>query len=203
MRQAWRMFEETKIGKRMWLPNKVRIRCWTLGVGRWTFCRDSLDRHLGFSVCGMEREFLSRRFARSENAALLRRAILDDGNQLHFSSDPSAKDDRKLENAYVGKFPVRAQSTSENHPLVETPRLHGHAGILPESCSWPRRATRPGSVSIATDFQKRCRCVEFVSSRTAGNARRVRVSPRIVVRRRNFQSRQIAQYRALHRRYRR
>ena len=52
-----------------------------------------LDWHLGFSIRGVERKVLSRRFARGENAAVLRRAILDDRNQLHFSSDSCGKDD--------------------------------------------------------------------------------------------------------------
>jgi len=43
----------------------------------------------------VEREFLSRRFADGEDAAVLRRAILDHRNQLHVSPHSGAEDDRK------------------------------------------------------------------------------------------------------------
>src|SRR5207248_11232830 len=102
------------------------------------------------------------------------------------------------ESTNAGEIPPRAESTAKNHALVEVARLRGHAGILFESCRRPRRATRPGFVSIAADFQKRCRRAEFISSRTTGYARRVRVPPRIMVRCRNFRPTQIAQYRPLH-----
>ena len=86
-----------------------------------------LDWHLGFSIRGVERKFLSRRFARGENAAVLRRAILDHRNQLHVSPHSGAEDDRKLEGANTREISFCAESAAENHALVEAARLLRYA----------------------------------------------------------------------------
>ena len=41
---------------------------------------ESVDRHIGLSISGMERDFLSRRFARDKDVAVLCGAVGDDRN---------------------------------------------------------------------------------------------------------------------------
>ena len=55
---------------------------------------EPLDRHIRFPVRGMESEFLSRRFALEQNAAVLRGAIFDHGDQLHVSPNSKRQDNR-------------------------------------------------------------------------------------------------------------
>src|SRR5205814_8625874 len=89
-----------------------------------------LDRHLGLSVCGMERKFLSGRSADGEDVAVLRRAVFDHRDQLHFPPHSGAKDNRELESANAGQISVRAQSAAKDHPLVEAEGLRGHPRIF-------------------------------------------------------------------------
>src|SRR5713101_3272452 len=134
-----------------------------------------LGWHVGFSVRRVERKFLPRRFGGGQNATILRRTTLDHRDQLHFSSNPCAKDDRQLETAYSRKFSFCPKSTAKDHPLVEAARLRRHAGILLQSRDRLGRATRTSFVSAAAHVQKRCGRAELVSSRISLDACRIRV----------------------------
>src|SRR5206468_7337416 len=103
-----------------------------------------LDRHLWISVLGVEGELLSRRFAYGEDAAVLRRAIRHNRNQLHLSPHSRAEDDRKLESANAGEISVCTEGAAENHPLVEAARLLRHTGVFFENRGRSRRTIGPG-----------------------------------------------------------
>src|SRR6266478_518771 len=120
-----------------------------------------LDRHLGFSIRGVEGKFLSGRFAGGEDAPVLRRAIFHDRDQLHVSSHSCDENDRQLESADAGRIPVCTQSTAENYALVEASRLRRYAGVLLQSRWRPRRTTWARFVSASAHVQERCRCVGF------------------------------------------
>src|SRR5437667_3741041 len=141
-----------------------------------------LDRHVGFSIQGVEGEFLSGRFACSEDVAVLCRAIFDDRNQLHVPSHSRDENNRQLEGANTREIPVRAKSAAEDHALVKAPRLRRHAGVLLQSRWRARRTTWPRFVSASANIQERCRCAELISARTPGDACCVRISYRIMVR---------------------
>src|SRR5207245_11514668 len=111
-----------------------------------------LDRHLRFSIRGVEGKFLSRRFAHGKDAAVLRGTIFNNGDQLHLLPDPRAEDDRELDNAYAGEISVRAKSATKDHTLVEASRLRRHARIFFESRSRPRRTAGANLVSASADF---------------------------------------------------
>src|SRR2546423_763880 len=57
---------------------------WCLDVGAWSFrlWHEPLDRHLGFSIPGMEGNVLSGGFADEQDAAVLRGALCNHRNQL-------------------------------------------------------------------------------------------------------------------------
>ena len=86
-----------------------------------------LDRYLWISVLGVEREFLSRRFARGEDVAVLRGTIFNHGDQLHISPHSRAKNNRQLESANAGEILLCTEGAAENHALVEAARLRRHA----------------------------------------------------------------------------
>ena len=50
-----------------------------------------LDWHVGFSIRGVERKFLSGRFARREDVAVLCGTIFNHGDQLHISPHSRAE----------------------------------------------------------------------------------------------------------------
>ena len=54
---------------------------------------EPLDRHIGFSISGMEGDLLPGNVTREQNAALLRGAFFLDRDQLHLPPDPKRKDD--------------------------------------------------------------------------------------------------------------
>src|SRR6202035_3946999 len=104
---------------------------------------------------------------------VLRGTIFNHRNQLHFSPNPRAEDDRQLEGADAGKIPVRVESATEDYPLVEAQGLFRHVGIFLQSGERTRGATWSRAVPTSANFQKGCRCSELVSSRISGHARRV------------------------------
>src|ERR1700693_5305034 len=112
----------------------------------------------------MEGELLSRRFIDGEDAAVLRRAILHDRNQLHISPHSRAEDDRQLESADTREIPVCAQSAAKNHPLVDAEGLRRHIGIFLQSRDRVGGATWAGAVSTSANVQKRRRRAQFISS---------------------------------------
>lgn len=112
----------------------------------------------------MEGKLLPGRSARGEDAAVLRGTIFNDGDQLHVSPDSGAQNNRQLESANAGEIPVCAESSTENHALVEAARLRRHTGIFLQSHNRSGRTTWPSAVSIAADVQERCRRVELISS---------------------------------------
>src|SRR5438552_4101951 len=113
---------------------------------------EHLDRHLGFSVRGMERKFLSGRSVNGEDVAVLRRTLFDHRDQLHFSPHSGAENNRELENTDAGQISVRAQSAPEDHALVEAEGLRRHARILLKSRNRPGRTTWSRPVSTTADF---------------------------------------------------
>src|SRR6266536_4540785 len=129
-----------------------------------------LDRHIGFSVRRVEGKFLSGRFAGGENAVVLRRTPFDYRDQLHVPSHSGCQDNRQLETTDTGAFSLCAQGAAEDHALVETARLRRYARLLLQSHLWTWRKTRAGLVSTSAELQKRRRRLEFIPSRTAGNA---------------------------------
>src|SRR5437016_13186705 len=89
-----------------------------------------LDRHVGFSIQGVEGEFLSGRFACSEDVAVLCRAIFDDRNQLHVPSHSRDENNRQLQRPNSREIPIRAKTAAEDHAQRNAPRLHRPAGVL-------------------------------------------------------------------------
>ena len=69
-----------------------------------------LDRHIRISVLGVERKFLSRRFAHGEDAAVLCGTILDHRDQLHVSPHSRAEtiDNWKAQTPEKFRFALKA-----------------------------------------------------------------------------------------------
>src|SRR5450755_1650092 len=82
-----------------------------------------LDRHVGFSICRMEGDFLSRGFADEQDAFVFRRAPAHDRNQLQFSSYSEREDDRRLVEGDAGEFQVQSESAAESDALAEAAKL--------------------------------------------------------------------------------
>src|SRR5207244_8388442 len=80
---------------------------------------EHLDRHLGFSVRGMERKFLSGRSVNGEDVAVLRRTLFDHRDQLHFSPHSGAEKNRALENDDAGQISVRQPTTTTDQEVVD------------------------------------------------------------------------------------
>src|SRR4051812_22323684 len=103
-----------------------------------------LDRHLGFSVRGMERDLLSGGFTGEQNAGLLLRAVHDDGSELQLSTDPEPKDHPELVGRNTGTLQVQSKSAAEGDALREAKELRRYDGLLlpghlrPGSEAWAR-----------------------------------------------------------------
>src|SRR5690348_15987244 len=67
------------------------------------------DRRLRLQLQRVARNLLSTQTAGPEDALILRRATVNGGDQLHFSSHASARDARALGAADSSAFPLRAQ----------------------------------------------------------------------------------------------
>jgi hypothetical protein len=141
-----------------------------------------LDRDFWISVRRVEGKLLPGRSARGKDAVVLLGTVFNHRDKLYVSPDSGAENNRQLEGANAGAIPVCAESSTENHALVEAARLRRHAGIFLQSHNRSGRTTRPSAVSITADVQERCRRVELISTGISFNARRLRISSRVLVR---------------------
>src|ERR1700680_4995828 len=124
------------------LRRKLSLFCPGYLCNPWLFCPcESVDRHLGLPIHGMEGKFLPGRSADFEDASVLLREVFDHRDQLYFSPDSRAEDNRELENADAGEIPVRAESAPENHALVQVEGLRRHPRIFLQRRNPPGRTT--------------------------------------------------------------
>ena len=81
----------------------------------------------------MEGHVLSGDTFRGEDAAVLRGAFSDDGNQLQLPAYPQREDARELVGEYPGEISIQSQGVVGNHALSEIARLHRGGGKICKS----------------------------------------------------------------------
>ena len=78
----------------------------------------------------MEREFLSRRFARGEDVAVLRGTIFNHGDQLHISPHSRAENNRQLESTDAGEIRFALKAPQKITHWSKLRDCFRYAGIL-------------------------------------------------------------------------
>src|SRR5439155_214488 len=143
------------------------------------------DRYERFFLQGLEGELLPRRPAGFRDAALLLVAPAGGRNQQHLLPDAAGGAAPELGGAGARRFRICAEGDAADHPPEAAERRGGDGLVLPTGCDDPGRSARPGALPAAAEPEEgRWTPDRFPGPAPADLSRGVRVSTRVVVRRR-------------------
>src|SRR3982750_1149586 len=132
----------------------------------------------------MARHVLSGETEHRKDARLLLRAFPHGRNQLHVLPHSDRKAARRMGGGNAGVVLVHAESAATDHARFETSTLRGFASdVLPDRADAGPEAGDVAVSATAYPQKRRTRTRRFCRSAAGGNASRVRISPRLMVRR--------------------